>query len=252
MRLHFLSGGRLNMRRSIYYPDAARDEWFEMPVWSALVKHRQGNVLFDTGCHPDVATNPEGRWGGMLKYMTPIFRPEDTVVHQLPKAGLTADDIDVVVCSHLHTDHCGCNAFFCKAQVICNAAELAAAQGEDAAARAYLREEWDVGLPMQTIDGQHDVFGDGRVTLIPTPGHTPGMTTAHVALDRHAFVLASDAIAVRQNLTDRFAPRTSWNTDLAVSAMDEIARLGRDGAEIIFGHDDQQWRELRTGEAFYE
>ena len=65
--------------------------------------------------------------------------------------------------------------------------------------------------------------------------------------------LTADAIAVRQNLIDRFAPPTnSWNRDLAVRAMEEIGRLGRDGAEIIFGHDDQQWRELRTGEAFYE
>ena len=251
MRLHFLSGGRLRMRRDIYYPGAAPEERFELPVSCALLKHAQGNVLFDTGCHPGAAEDGEARWGRMVKFMTPIYRAEDAVVGQLSKAGLGADDIDLVVCSHLHADHCGCNAFFPNAEFICHAAELAVAQAEGASGQGYLRTEWDPGRAFRTIEAQHDLFGDGRITLIPTPGHTPGMTVAHAVLDDHAFLLASDAIAVRRNLLDRVTPRVTWNADLALAAIDEIARLERDGATVIFGHDDAQWRSLRTGEASY-
>lgn len=251
MRMHVLSGGRLRMRRRVYYPEAAPDETFDLPVICILLKHRQGNVLFDTGCHPAVATDAEARWGGMVKFMTPIFRPEDTVVHQLGHAGLAVDDIDVVVCSHLHTDHCGCNSFFPRATIYCHAAELAAAEADDAVARGYRRADWDPGRPLVTFDAQHDVFGDGRMTLLPMPGHTPGMTIAHVTLDQGAFVLASDAVSVRRNLDDRHAPKTSWDIDRARAALEEIARLERAGATVVCGHDEAQWRALRTGADYY-
>jgi glyoxylase-like metal-dependent hydrolase (beta-lactamase superfamily II) len=159
MKLHMLSGGRLRMRRWIYYPGADKAETFELPVVCALLKHPQGNVLYDTGCHPDAATDPEGRWGNTARYATPIFQPEDAVIHQLPKAGLTADDIDVVICSHLHIDHCGCNAFFRKATIVCHAAELAAAEAENAESMGYMRQDWDHGQPFRTIETQHDLFG---------------------------------------------------------------------------------------------
>jgi hypothetical protein len=53
------------MNKRTYYPDAVRGEMFELPVSCVLLRHAQGNVLFDTGCHPDVAVDPEsrpGRW----------------------------------------------------------------------------------------------------------------------------------------------------------------------------------------------
>ena len=63
MKMHMLSGGRLRMRKSIYFPDADRAEMIDLPVSCALMRHSQGNVLFDTGCHPTIAENPEARWG---------------------------------------------------------------------------------------------------------------------------------------------------------------------------------------------
>jgi N-acyl homoserine lactone hydrolase len=71
MRMHFLAGGRLRMRKKIYIPDADRDEMIELPVSCALLRHPQGNVLFDTGCHPSIAENPEPRWGPLTKFMVP-------------------------------------------------------------------------------------------------------------------------------------------------------------------------------------
>jgi len=249
MRLHLLSGGRLRMRRRAYYPEAERDERLELPVSCALIKHAQGNVLFDTGCSPKGATEPDRYWGDLVRIMEPIYEARDTVVEQLPKAGLTADDIDVVVCSHLHTDHCGCNAAFKRATVICHAAELDRARE---AGGAYLAEDWDTGQPMQTFAGQHDVFGDGRFTLIEAPGHTPGMTVGHVVLDHHAFVLASDAIPVRAVLEKRYAPKATWDVDKSLKALDEVSRLEAAGATVLFGHDDAQWRNVRTGAASYD
>ena len=241
------------MRRDVYYPEAVRDETFEMPVSCALLKHAQGNVLFDTGCHPDAAVDGEARWGAAARYCEPIFAPEDAVVHQLPAAGLTADDIDVVVCSHLHFDHCGCNAFFRNATVICHALELEAARTRNAVAMGYHRNDWDFAEPIETIDRQHDVFGDGRLTLVPMPGHTPGMMVAIAALDRSgAFLLASDAVPVGASLRRRYAPKNTVDVDDCLASLEETTRLEKAGATVIFGHDDAQWTSLRKGAAFYD
>src|SRR5581483_5904164 len=105
MKMHILPGGRVRMRRAVFIPDADRSEMIDLPVSSVLLRHGQGNVLFDTGCHPDVASDPQGRWGSLTKVMTPLMQPGDDLIKALSGAGLQCDDIDVVVCSHLHPDH---------------------------------------------------------------------------------------------------------------------------------------------------
>src|ERR1700751_550398 len=137
MKMHILPGGLVRMRRAGFIPDADRSEMIDLPVSCVLLPHPQGNVLFDTGCHPDVATDPQARWGALTKFMTPVMSREDNVVSGLKAIGLGPDDIDVVVCSHLHTDHCGCNAFFRKATVMAHKRELEAARSADAAMNGY-------------------------------------------------------------------------------------------------------------------
>jgi glyoxylase-like metal-dependent hydrolase (beta-lactamase superfamily II) len=252
MKMYVLSGGRLRMRRGVYYPGAAREEMIDLPVSCTLLKHPQGLVLFDTGCHPSVVTGAEPRWGSLARFMTPIFAEQDTLVGQLPLAGVAPADIDVVLCSHLHPDHCGCNVFFPKATVMAQVREVQAARAENAASQGYLAVEWELPNRLEQIDGIHDLFGDGRITLLHMPGHTPGMMVAHVVLDRDgASVLASDAVALRAHLDERFAPKNTWNIELATASIESIAKLQQDGATVIFGHDAEQWEELRTGAAFY-
>ncbi|MEP9355980.1 N-acyl homoserine lactonase family protein [Xanthobacter sp. KR7-65] len=253
MKMHVLSGGRLRMKRHVYEPSADRSETIELPVSSILLRHAQGNVLFDTGCHPSVVDDAEARWGGVARAMTPIMGREDNVVSQLACVGLGAGDIDVVVCSHFHPDHCGCNAFFRKATVVVHAAELAAAKAENAVAAGYLPVEWDQPNPMELIEGEKDLFGDGRITLIPLPGHTPGLIGAHVALDRDgAFLLASDAVSLRASLDTDVVPKNTWNVDLHHRSIAEIRRIEASGATVLCGHDDAQWQTLRKGADAYE
>ncbi len=240
------------MRRAIYHPGAAREETIELPVYCALIKHPQGLVLFDTGCHPSVLTDAAARWGTLARFMTPIFAEPDTLISQLPLAGVAPADIDIVVCSHLHPDHCGCNVFFPGATVMVQASEVAAARAGNAMTQGYFAVEWELPNRMEQLAGDRDLFGDGRITLLPMPGHTPGMMVAHVVLDRDgAFVLASDAVALKAHLDERFTPKNTWNADLAMASIEAIARLQQDGATVICGHDAEQWNNLRTGSEFY-
>lgn len=252
MKMHALSAGRLRMRKATYLPDADKSETIELPVSAFLVRHPKGNMLFDTGCHPSVATDAAARWGGLAKFMTPISPPEDNLIDNLKCVGLSPDDIDVVVCSHLHPDHCGCNSFFRKASFYAHSAEVAAAKAPNAEGQGYLPIDWTPPSPYREFSGQHDVFGDGRVVLIPVPGHTPGMSAARVELDRDGtFILASDAVALKAHLDRRFAPKNTWNVEAALASLDEIGRLEATGATVFCGHDDAQWQTLRKGADAY-
>ena len=253
MKMHVLSGGRLRMRKSIYFPDVAKDATIEMPVSCILLRHPEGNVLFDTGCHPSAATDAVGRWGPLAKVMTPIMAPDTNVLTGLKAIGVEPDDIDVVVCSHLHPDHCGCNAFFRKARIVVHALELAAAKEPGATNAGYLPADWDHPMPMQVIDRETDLFGDGRITLIPLPGHTPGTMGALVKLDRDGqFLLASDAVGLRSNLDDDFIPKNTWDVEQCRKSFAEVRRLEQAGATVICGHDLAQWDTLRKGADAYE
>lgn len=250
--MQFLSGGRLRMSKRTYYPDAARGEMFELPVSSVLLRHAQGNVLFDTGCHPDVAVDPESRLGTLAKYMNPIMPAGDHVLTSLKAVGLGPDDIDVVVCSHLHTDHCGCNEFFKKATIFVHALEIEAANAPDAFDKGYIKRDWDHPIPLNIFDRPTDLFGDEKITLVPLPGHSKGTTAALVKLDRSGeFLLASDALSVRANLDKRSVPKNTLDPELFLKSLDEIEKLAMKGVQIICGHDDAQWTSLQKGPHAY-
>jgi glyoxylase-like metal-dependent hydrolase (beta-lactamase superfamily II) len=253
MKLNFLSAGRLRMKKSIYIPSADRSETIDLPVSSALIRHKQGNVLFDTGCHPSVVDHAEERWGPLAKVMKPIMGADETLLPSLACVGLGPDDIDILVNSHFHPDHCGCNTFFRKATVLAHAKELEAAKAPGAETAGYLRADWDSGQPMETVNGEKDLFGDASVVLVPLPGHTPGTLGALVSLDRDGqFLLASDAISLRQSLDTDTAPRNTWNVETLLKSFEEVRRIEKSGATVICGHDDQQWESLRKGNEGYE
>ncbi|SMF58660.1 Glyoxylase, beta-lactamase superfamily II [Tistlia consotensis] len=253
MKMHVLSGGRLRMKKFIYFPAADREETVELPVSCLLLRHAQGNVLFDTGCHPSVCSDPEARWGKLARAMVPLMDETDTLPAGLASLGLSPDDIDVVVNSHFHPDHCGCNGYFRKATVVVHEKELAAARAPEAAAAGYFPQDWDQPMPLEAIAGQRDLFGDGRLVLLPLPGHTAGLIGALATLERSGtFLLASDAVPFRENLDREIIPKNTWSADQLARTFDEIRRLEAGGATVLCGHDEAQWRSLRKGPEAYD
>ena len=253
MKMHILSGGRLRMRKSTYLPDADRSETIELPVSSILLRDPRGNVLFDTGCHPSVVEDAAGRWGGLAKLITPIMGPDDNVLAGLTALSLEPGDIDVVVCSHLHPDHCGCNEFFTRATVMVHARELEAARAANAAVMGYVAADWDHPIPIEAVTGERDLHDDGRIVLIPLPGHTPGSLAALVALERTGPVLlASDTVSLRAHLDTGVLPKNTWNADALTKSLNEVRRIEASGAMVLCGHDAAQWATLRKGADAYE
>jgi glyoxylase-like metal-dependent hydrolase (beta-lactamase superfamily II) len=247
LRIHALDCGSLEFERNLFFPDSAPGTRIAIPVSSFLVSHPQGRLLFDTGMHRDAATDPAGCLG---KRLATIFgvrsRAGEDVVSQLALLGLEHDDVRHVVNSHFHFDHCGCNAFFPRAQFLVQRAEMDAAR-----AGQYDTRHWDHRLDYRVVDGEHDVFGDGSVVLLPTPGHTPGHQSLRLRLDRATqIVLAADACYTREHLDRDILP-------VAVSDAAEMRRSmallralrDRHGATLLYGHDAEQWTRMRHAPA---
>lgn len=253
MKMHFLNGGRLRVKKRVYVPEADEGATIEVPVFAALFRHAKGNVLFDTGCHPAAAKDPVARWGDVARYATPLAGPGANVVSGLAALDLSPDDIDLVVNSHLHPDHCGCNAFFRKATFIVHEAELTAANADDAAARGYLRAEWEHPMPIRAVDTSHDLLGDGRLVTIPLPGHTAGTMGLRADLHRGGpFLLASDSVNLKRNLDRDEVPGNTWNADLMLQSYATVREVETQGATVICGHDVEQWRVFRKGANAYD
>lgn len=253
MKMHLLSGGRLRMRKSIFLPVTDKAETIEMPVSCALLRHGQANVLFDTGCHPKVPEDPAARWGALAKIMTPLMSGEDNVIAELAKVGLQPSDIDVVVNSHLHTDHCGCNAFFPKATFIAHALEIEAARAAQGDMTGYILADWETAASREALTGERDLFGDGRIVLLHMPGHTPGSMAGLVQLDRSGrLLLAGDTVSLMETLERGHVPRNTWNGEALERSFAEVRRLQGQGVKIIASHDAVQWAGLRKGSEAYD
>jgi LDH2 family malate/lactate/ureidoglycolate dehydrogenase/glyoxylase-like metal-dependent hydrolase (beta-lactamase superfamily II) len=216
------------------------------PYLMYLVEHAHGRVLFDTG--------PHTRWKSTRDGRIEVGETDD-VVSMLTRAGVTPEEVEHVVVSHLHYDHAGGLRFFPHATVWVQAAELRFAYAPAVYQRElYDRDDFDHPLNWRELDGSDDIFGDDAVTIIPTPGHTPGHQSLCVELPSGPLVLAADASYLDAAMRARRLPGVVWNPDAMVASWVALETLERDrGARLIFTHE----LEFRTmielaPEAWYE
>jgi len=248
LRVHALCCGSLEFERVLFFPAEAPGPRMVIPVSSFLVVHPQGKLLFDTGVHCDALADPVARLGKRVAALFTLrSRAGEDVVSQLAALGVQPDDIRYVVNSHFHFDHCGCNASFPRAQFLVQRTELAAARAEP---KRYDPKDWDLPLDYREIDGEHDVFGDGSVVLLPTPGHTPGHQSLWIrAGSATQFVLTGDACYTHEHLEKTILPANAYDAALMAESMGKLRSLrDRQGAVLLYGHDAAQWNTLPRGQ----
>jgi N-acyl homoserine lactone hydrolase len=208
-----------------------------IPVLSYLVEHAKGTLVFDTGLHTDMRVDPVARIGGLADFFASELAA-DTAVHERTTA--LEVDPDLIVCSHLHFDHCGGNALLGDVPVVVQRAEWEAAHGGDAGA-GYLAADFDTGQDLRLVDGEHDVFGDGSVVCVPTPGHTAGHQSLRVRTAGREVVLTGDACYFRESLDTSRLPLFGHDRAEQLRSFDRLRALEAAGAHLVFGHDPTQW-----------
>jgi N-acyl homoserine lactone hydrolase len=206
-----------------------------VPVVSFLVEHAKGRLVFDTGLHPIVRTDPRARLRGFADVFATELADGCAVDERL--AALT-DGIDLAVCSHLHFDHCGGNELLGDVPIVVQRAEWEAAH--DDRPSGYLSDDFDTGQDIRLIDGEHDVFGDGTVVCIPTPGHTAGHQSLRVRTPVREVVLTADACYFRETLATSRLPPFAHDHAEQLRSLATLRSFEAAGAHLVFGHEAAQ------------
>ena len=210
-----------------------------------LIHHTQGWLLWDTGITDAIAAKPDGE-APVDPRMTHWRRPK-TLASQLEMLGVKPADIKYVAVSHTHPDHIGNVEMFPQTMLLVQKAEY----------------EWPSPLgvgrfkpehPVTKLEGDYDVFGDGSVTLVATPGHTPGHQSLLLKLpNTGAIVLSGDAVHFKSNWDNRRVPSGNTDKDKTLASMQRIADiLAKENAQLWINHDKAQRDTLKMAPAYYD
>jgi N-acyl homoserine lactone hydrolase len=210
-----------------------------------LIKHAQGWMLWDTGVTDAIAAMPEGQRPSDPR-ATHWRRPK-TLASQLEQLGVKPADIKYVAVSHTHPDHIGNVELFPQAMLLVQKAEY----------------EWPSPLgvgrfkpehPAAKLSGDHDVFGDGSVTILSTPGHTPGHQSLLMRLPKTGAVLLSgDAVHFKDNWDNQRVPEQNTDKAQTVASLQRLADImAKEKAQLWINHDKAQRDSLKMSPEFYE
>jgi glyoxylase-like metal-dependent hydrolase (beta-lactamase superfamily II) len=210
-----------------------------------LLKHAQGWLLWDTGVPDAIAAMPDGQKPADPK-ATHWYRPK-TLLSQLEALGVKPSDITFVAVSHTHGDHIGNVELFPQAMLLVQKAEYDWPGANNA-------PRFNPAHPVTKLDGDKDVFGDGSVTILSTPGHTPGHQSLLVKLPKTgALVLSGDAVHFQANWDNRVVPSLNVDPEQTKASMERIAGiLAQEQATLWINHDKAQRDRVKMAPAFYE
>jgi glyoxylase-like metal-dependent hydrolase (beta-lactamase superfamily II) len=197
-----------------FFPETTPDDWARhrtwmepraldpvsgnlvLPIQAFLVRTRRHMILIDT-CVGHDKSRPQRLFWHMKKF--------DTFLPRLAAAGVRLEDVDYVMCTHLHSDHVGWNTqlrdgrwvpTFPNAKYIFARSEW---EGFEALHRKHPQPQFlDSVLPIMEARQAELVSGDfaldDEVWLEPTPGHTPGHVCVHLASQGSEAVITGDCI----------------------------------------------------------
>jgi N-acyl homoserine lactone hydrolase len=250
-------GHSLANDESVWTPgeNVGRDIEFSSTCW--LIKHGSEWLLWDTGV-PEASLNDPKGWSTLPKLI--VYHLDKSITAQLAEIDLKPGDIGRVAISHTHGDHIGNMALFPNATILMQRTEYNWIHSPDgpndnvnqlvALARNLL------GKPkhLQLIDGDTDVFGDGSVTLVSTPGHTPGHQSLLVHLrNSGSIILSGDVVHLNENFSENIVPSLNTNKAESIASMDKVRLLmATYRATLFINHDKSQTDGLKLLPAFYD
>jgi N-acyl homoserine lactone hydrolase len=210
-----------------------------------LIKHSQGWFLWDTGLDDAVAAMPSGLAPADPKAVH--WRRPKTLAAQLDQLGVKPSDLKAMAVSHTHADHIGNVELFPTTMLYVQKAEYEW-PGTNNAPR-FKPEH-----PVTKLEGDRDVFGDGSITILSTPGHTPGHQSLLVKLPKTgAVVLSGDAVHFQSNWDNRGVPSINSNKEQTLASMQKISdTLTKEKGQLWINHDKAQLDRLKMSPEFYD
>jgi N-acyl homoserine lactone hydrolase len=224
----------------------------DMSVAAYLIVHPRGTLLWDSGVIPDELVRPEGTVEARATVHT-------TLQGQLAAIGYQPSDITYLALSHNHYDHSANANSFAGSTWLVQRPE-----------RALMFPDTPPPTPLngsarysalknsktKILDGDYDVFGDGSVVIISTPGHTPGHQSLFVNLKKTGPVILSGDLYhyPAERTLQNFTPFSNLgNAQQEVASKEKVeALLKQKHAQLWIQHDLIAWEKLKKSPAYYQ
>lgn len=240
LRLYAFDGGAVHATgtdAAEFTDDGAYDgRTFDLPVPWFLIRHPDGDLVWDTGMSR--TRTDLGDWA----------TAGPNAVDQLAALGIAPGDIRFVSLSHGHWDHSGNAGLLHRSTWIVNPAERAVMFDDESRASAAMADYGALeDAETRLISDDHDVFGDGSVVIVQAPGHTVGHTVLLLRLaEAGPVVLSGDLWHLVESRRFRRVPVFNIDKAQTLASMDRVeALVAEAGARVIVQHDPADYAALR-------
>jgi N-acyl homoserine lactone hydrolase len=242
----------------------------DISVSCYLIKHGPDYFLWDTGISDQVAALPNGWLPTNNAAVDILWTRAKTLTSQLKQINVKAEDIKYIGISHTHPDHIGNAELFPKTTILIQRAEYEFFFGPAKPGAATLPAEaltippgdptprFSKDHPVKLVDEDLDVFGDGSVMIVFTPGHTPGHESLLAHMKKTGWILLSgDAVHLQTNWDNRRIPyfttmpiEQKFQTQLSMQRMADLMSFYH--AQLWINHEVEQSRKQKHSPEFYE
>jgi len=204
-----------------------------------VIKHGTDWMVWDTGLPDAIFAAPAAD--------PSAWRRTKTLAGELDRIGIKPADVKVLAVSHTHPDHIGNVELFPQAMLLVQQAEYDW-PNQDGSPR------FKPSHPVTKLQGDHDVFGDGSVTILSTPGHTPGHQSLLVRLPQTGAVLLSgDAVHLKDNWDAKRVPAINVDKEKSSASMQRMAEvMAQNNAQLWINHDKPQSETMKHPPDYYQ
>lgn len=243
--LYLFDGGTIevNDKNLFAQGDTYKGETITLSDAFFVVKHPDGVLLWDTGLSENLVgkkpyTSPDGAF---------TISRQDSIVDQLASIGLLPEDVKYIAFSHIHFDHTGGANHFLDATWLVQQTAVDFISGDAIKGNSfYVPSSFEKLTKKQVLNGDYDVFNDGKVVIKYLPGHTAGHQGLFVDLAQAGpLMLTGDTYHFRQNRLDTVVPQINYSitaSEVSINTFEDFVK--NKNANVFIQHDMEDFKTM--------
>jgi len=225
----------------------------ERPTTCFFIQHPKGSLLWGTGLDDRYKKLKGGKsfFGGLSRHFV-----KKTLQEKLKSIGISPGDITYVSVSHLHPDHTGNLHLFKKSKILLQKEEVEAGFGLFPSFHFFEFDQYkNLKNQIQTLKGDHDLFGDGKVIIVKAPGHTPGHQVLLLRLpNKGSIILGGDLYHSAENEKKRIKPfLITYDSEELQQSFKKVEMIQKkEKAFLWIQHETTHWDKALKAPLYYD